>query len=127
MFRPILLLLVTFAFMTCSEDSDLPLQETECSTPATIKNLTGLDGCGFVFELEDGKRLEPLRIFYCGTPPFPENMPADPLYNFELIDGKKVLISYDVVENYASTCMTGPVVKITCMQEAPAQMSQSEH
>jgi hypothetical protein len=125
MFRSALLLFVAIVFMTCSEDS--PVEVTECSTPATIKDLTGLDGCGFVFELEDGTRLEPLRIFYCGTPPLPKDMPADPLHGFEIIDGKKVTISYDVVENYASTCMAGQVVKITCIQEAPAQMSQSDH
>jgi hypothetical protein len=30
-----------------------------CSTLATVHDLRGLDGCGFVFELADGKRLEP--------------------------------------------------------------------
>jgi len=58
---------------------------------------------------------------------FLKDPPADPLHNFELIDGKKVLISYDVLENYASTCMAGHVVKINCIQEVPAQMSQSDH
>ena len=37
----------------CSED----LAEQTCSTPATVVDLSGLDGCGFVFQLEDGTRL----------------------------------------------------------------------
>ena len=84
---------------------------------ATVRDLTGLDGCGFVFELEDGTRLEPNRIGYCGTPPLPKEITEDPLYGFEFVDGKQVVIGYEEVDGMASICMVGPIVKITCLEE----------
>jgi hypothetical protein len=92
-----------------------------CSTPATIKDLTGLDGCGFVFELEDGTRLEPVKIFMCGTPPITKDN-TDPLHNFELVDGKKVFIDYEAIQG-ASICMAGQTVRITCISEAVSTQS----
>jgi hypothetical protein len=109
-----LLLLFAVVFLQCSTDNEL---ETTCSTPAVIRDLTGLDGCGFVFELTDGTRLEPQRMFFCGTPPLPKEVTEDPLYNFIFVDGKHVFISYEETEG-ASPCMVGKMVKITCISEA---------
>jgi hypothetical protein len=104
--------LMALGFVGCNEnDPDV------CSTPATVRDLTGLDGCGWVFELEDGTRLEPQLIFRCGTPPIPKEITEDPLYNFEFVDGKAVTIDYELVENGVSVCMVGPVVKIACLTE----------
>jgi len=108
---------LVLVFMGCNDD-----QPENCSTFATVRDLTGLDGCGWVFELQDGTRLEPLRIFRCATPPVKE-MTEDPLNDFEFIDGKKVMIDYDLVENGASICMVGPVVRITCISE-PRTMAE---
>ena len=108
------LCLVAFLFYGCQENSP---EQQECSVPATVRDLTGLDGCGWVFELSDGKRLEPKRVvFFCGTPPLPKEVTEDPLYNFEWADGKAVYISYQEVEA-GSICMVGPVVKITCISD----------
>lgn len=87
----------------------------DCSIPATVRDLTGLDGCGFVFELADGSRIEPQRLIRCGTPTA-KGINDDPLEGFEFIDGKKVFISYDKTES-PSICMVGPVVQITCIKE----------
>jgi len=51
----------------CSGDRDLP--EAPCAMRATVVDLRGLDGCGFVFKLDDGTQLEPLNDV---------NDPADP-------------------------------------------------
>src|SRR5687768_6242180 len=119
MIRILLLLFVATIFFTCSEESP----EAACSVPATIKDLTGLDGCGFVFELENGTRLEAFRSFgFCGTPPLPKEVTEDPLYNFQLEDGKKVFIEYEPAEG-ASICMAGQLVKITCIREGEASQS----
>jgi hypothetical protein len=99
-------------FMVGCSNNDI---DPSCSTRATVRNLTGFDGCGFVFELEDGTRLEPVRVFYCGTEPFAPPT-DDPLYNFEFVDGKKVRINYELA-NAGSICMVGPSVKITCLTE----------
>jgi len=69
---------------------------------ATMKDLTGLDGCGFVLELEDGIRLEPTNL---GT------------FDFQPKDGQKLRVTYDTVDEYYTTCMVGQGVVITCLTE----------
>lgn len=107
--------LMTMMFSACDDN----LMQVSCNdgVRATVRDLTGLDGCGFVFELEDGTRLEPNRIGYCGTPPLPKEITEDPLYGFEFLDGKQVIIGYEEVDGMASICMVGPIVKITCLEE----------
>lgn len=118
------LLFVSVVVFSCTDEN---LGENEgCSTRATVRDLTGLDGCGFVFELEDGTKLEPLRVFHCGTPPLPKELPEDPLYNFEFADGKKVLIDYTEQDSIGSYCMVGPVVRITCLKEFDQSIERLE-
>lgn len=104
-------LFVIIVFAQCESDS-----AEDCSTPATIRDLTGLDGCGWVFELENGTRLEPFwDSGFCG---FKEDSENDPLADFEFVDGKRVFINYEIVGDRASVCMVGPIAKITCISEA---------
>lgn len=107
--------LITIILSACDDN----LMRVSCNdgVRATVRDLTGLDGCGFVFELEDGTRLEPNRIGYCGTGPLPKEITEDPLYNFEWIDGKEVIIGFEEVEGVVGICMVGPIVKITCLEE----------
>jgi hypothetical protein len=101
---------------TCSTQDEL---ETKCSTPATVRDLTGLDGCGWVFELNDGTKLIPLIIGFCGTPPVSKEITENPLYDFEFINGKKVFIDYEPIHvGMVNACMVGETVKITCISEA---------
>jgi len=106
--------LITTMFSACDDN----LMRVSCNdgVRATVRDLTGLDGCGFVFELEDGTRLEPNRIGYCGTPPLPKEITEDPLFNFEFVDGKQVIIGFEEVGG-ASICMVGAIVKINCLEE----------
>lgn len=106
---------VSLLTIACSEDPQSP--ESQCSTPATVRDFTGTDGCGFVFELNDGTYLEPVRIFECGTPPIPEEQLNDPLKDFEFVDGKKVNIDYHEETTFGSVCMIGKLVRITCISE----------
>ncbi|MBX2964911.1 MAG: hypothetical protein KF845_02110 [Cyclobacteriaceae bacterium] len=99
----------------CSTD---PMPET-CTVPAVVRDLSGLDGCGFVFELTDGTKLIPVWDWgWCGTPPLPKGATEDPLYNFEYSDGKMVMIGYVERNDFANVCMAGKTVKITCIKEA---------
>jgi hypothetical protein len=115
-FAPALIaLLIAIVAVACENNQDF---SHPCMIPATVQDLTGLDGCGFVFELEDGTRLIPVwELGWCGTPPLPESVTSDPLYNFEYVDGKKVLIGYTLQNDIASVCMAGKTVKITCLKE----------
>lgn len=106
----------SLTFTGCSEE-DITNVSCDQAVPATVRDLSGLDGCGFVFELEDGSKLEPFMLGYCGTPPLPKEVTENPLYNFEWVDGKQVLIGYEVVPDAASICMVGKIVKITCLEE----------
>jgi hypothetical protein len=111
----IMALFASSIFVACDQGREAV--EPSCDVRATVRDLTGFDGCGFVFELEDGTRLEPLRIGYCGTPPMPKDLPKDPLLGFEFVDGKKVKIGYTLAESGGSICMVGPLVHITCITE----------
>ena len=113
------LIFLSLLFVQCEKEVINAVEESTCSTPATVKDLTGLDGCRFVFVLSDGTRLLPLRsnLGWCGTPPLPKEVTEDPLYNFEFVDGKKVFIDYEAVQA-ATVCMAGKTVKITCLSEA---------
>jgi hypothetical protein len=124
MTRLFAILLTASLFVTCSEENEPPIAETNCSIPVTVVDLTGLDGCGFAFELEDGTRLLPVITFACGTPPLPDNLSPDPIHNFEFTVGKKVFIEYTVSENYAGACMAGQHVFITCISETPGTQGE---
>jgi len=106
--------ILAFTLFSCHETCVEPFT---CNTPATVRDLTGQDGCGWAFELSDGTKLVAMvPVIFCGTPPLPKEVTEDPLYNFEWTDGKKVYISYDEVEG-ADICMAGPLVKITCISD----------
>jgi hypothetical protein len=109
------ILVVMVFFIACEDETTT--NTCNPGTLATVKDLTGLDGCGFVFELADGTRLEPQMWGYCGTPPLPKEVTENPLYNFQFVDGKKVRIGYEEVKDAASICMVGKIVKITCIEE----------
>lgn len=63
----------------------------------TVVNYTGLDGCGYVIELDNGKKLEPAE--------YPEH--------FQFYDGQRVSLTYKVRNDLMSTCMVGEIVEIT--------------
>jgi hypothetical protein len=111
----LLFLSSSLIFWSCDEEP----MSVSCDNGvfATVKDLTGLDGCGFVFELADGTRLEPQRLFYCGTSPLPQEVTEDPLYDFQFVHGKQVRIGYEVIPDAVSICMVGKIVKITCIEE----------
>lgn len=73
----------------------------ENAEKAKFKDMTGFDGCGMMIELQDGKRLEPVNL-------------GD--YELQPEDGKKIWVEYELF-NGASICMSGDIVKITCISE----------
>lgn len=108
-----LLALLTVTLASCGDDDG----SIACETKATVKDLTGLDGCGFVFELEDGTRLQPELPPGCGFGSMAMAAPDDALFNFEWRDGKVVTINYELVPDAVGICMVGDIVKITCLTE----------
>ena len=72
----------------------------QCSHSVTLKDYTGLDGCGWVFE-EGGQVYEPINL-------------GD--FNLTLQDGATYYMDYEVVTDRASACMVGPLIRITCLE-----------
>ncbi len=101
-----LLIVGTAAGTACHRSPAGPAAATTtCSTPATVRDLSGLDGCGKVLELADGARLLPFGKVW-------EKFPS--------ANGQRVTISYEGVTDMMTTCMAGKTVAITCIEAAPA-------
>ena len=70
----------------------------------TVRNMTGFDGCKYLFELPDGTRLEPVV--------------ADLTIDYSTLkDGDKVRIGYRPEDRFMSVCMAGKTVRITCFKK----------
>lgn len=95
----IVMMLVT-GFTACQKDN----QSGTCQNAvrATFKNLTGLDGCGYVLEIADGTRLEIANLNELNLTPE---------------DGMQVRVTYSAAPDQASICMVGPIVRVTCIEK----------
>ena len=71
-------------------------------TSATIQDLTGLDGCGLVIQLEDQSYLEPINL-------------SDFISTATISDNQKVQVKYQEI-NGASSCMVGKIIEIKELQ-----------
>jgi hypothetical protein len=116
--KKLVFLFLVVGFVGCASESE-EVKCSDCHTPAVVKDLTGLDGCGLVFELANGTRLQPERRTYIQAPK-PEE---DPLYYFELKVGDSVRISYQETSS-VSTCMVGKVVFVTCIKSCKAEVKE---
>jgi hypothetical protein len=74
---------------------------SKCTTEGIVKDRSGLDGCKFLIELTDGKKLNPIEF-------------SDK--SFQLKDGQKIRFSYESVDAM-NICMAGETVKVTCISE----------
>lgn len=88
--------LVLVLFTACSSESG-------CSSSVHVKmrNLTGLDGCGWVLQLNDNSYLEAQNLME---------------FEIEFKEGKDLHVTYKEIGG-ASICMVGKIVEITCLSE----------
>ncbi len=75
--------------------------ENECNLTGTVKDYTGLDGCGYLIELDNGTRLEPVIVHD----------------SIKFYDNQRVKLSYIERKDMASICMAGIMAEITCIKE----------
>jgi len=80
-----------------SVEYDLEILDCENSNYGILKNLTGLDGCGWIIQLLDSTKLEPINL-------------DD--FDIELIENKSVCIQFHERTDLGSYCMVGKVVEI---------------
>lgn len=76
-------------------------QPGECNLTGTVRDYTGLDGCRYLIELDNGTRLEPIL--------------KDTSFQFR--DNQRVKLSYIERPDMMSICMAGIIAEITCIEE----------
>ena len=94
--KTIVFITLSFLLFSCTKSH-------EGMTKATIKDYTGLDGCGMMLELENGTVLEPGNL-------------NDFSSSVSITDGQKVWVKYHE-NNVASICMAGQTVLIDDLEE----------
>ncbi len=96
------LLFACFIFSCTSNKDASKVNTSDCQTLATVKDFTGLDGCGLMIVLDNGDKLIPNTI-------------SDA--NFELREGQRIKISYTELEDMMSSCMAEKAhIDITCIE-----------
>jgi hypothetical protein len=96
---PLLIILLIFFVFSCHKEDSIPPDGYQ---EVTLKNFTGLDGCGFLFVLKDNKRLEP-----CNRNG----------YSIEFKEGKRYWLKYELATYYYSLCMAGELITIIDIKE----------
>ncbi len=64
----------------------------------TIHDYTGLSGCSWIIELENGEKLEPVNLH---------------MLDFEPADNIDIYFKYNTAEKQFSNCMVGKMIEIT--------------
>lgn len=98
-YKIFLVLLVVVSISACKTTKVSPC---EGGVEAKLVNLSGMDGCSWALELEDGSRLEILNLKE---------------FDIKKRNNKKVWVSYEDTEGFVSICMIGPIVRVTCLTE----------
>jgi len=95
-----LLGLCFLVFFACKSKKEI-ISTENCNTIATVKDFTGLDGCGLMIVLENGDKLLPGKI---------DN-------NFTLRAGQRVKMDYTEMKDQVSVCMAEKaIINITCIE-----------
>lgn len=92
----ILLAFFSIAFVGCQQDEEITLTET-----GIVVDYAGAGNCGFVIELENGSRIQPLY--------FPDG--------FSFANGQRVLVEYIELPKINSGCDRGIACEITYIEE----------
>ena len=80
-----------------SIEYNLEILDCKDSQQGILRNLTGLDGCGWIIQLFDSTKLEPINL-------------DD--FDIELIENKPVCFRYHERSDLGSYCMVGKVVEL---------------
>ncbi len=101
--RLILFFLAIVTLAGCK--TKIAASDANCKTEGTIVDLDGLDGCGYLIRLKDGKMLNPIE--------FPEG--------FSPKKDQAVRFDYLPLHDMASACMSeSEIIQITCIEDSKA-------
>jgi hypothetical protein len=73
-----------------------------CNLTGTVRDFSGLDGCGLLIVLDDSTVIEPAEIM---------------VPDFVLYDGQRVRLSYTPLNDRFGICMRGIIARIDCISE----------
>lgn len=96
-------LCIAFCWGACKKETPPPHNSCPNGVSATFKDLSGLDGCGYVLVLSNGTRLEVANLNELNITPS---------------DGLRVKVNYTAA-NAASICMVGPIIHVDCIEVDP--------
>lgn len=96
-----MVILISFTIILIGLGSCKKEEKCPDGVKGTFKNLTGLDGCGWVIELEDKSVIEPSNL-------------SEFIISPE--EGKPIWLSYESAA-LASICMVGEIVVVKCITE----------
>lgn len=104
-FKNLLFSILVISLSACNVNKNTTNDsEDECTTLGTVKDFTGLDGCGMMILLENGDKLLPAKI---------NNE------KFTLQDGQRIKFNYKVIEDAMSICMAEKAsIEVTCIELA---------
>ncbi|MBN1187350.1 MAG: NigD-like N-terminal domain-containing protein [Bacteroidales bacterium] len=94
------------AFYNCDKEDKNDKEKITLTANGTIIDLTDLDGCGYVIQLDDGTYLEPKNLDTCSS---------------IIKNNQRVYFSYEIIPKAESTCMIGEVVNIVYIEEISCQ------
>ena len=100
----LLLLLIATTLLTTSCTKNYPCPDCSNGELVQLIDLTGLDGCTWVFERFNGTRLEPVNLSSFSQP---------------LVDSAFYKIEFQERTDLASNCMVGKIVELTCLEQEP--------
>nr|WP_295868108.1 hypothetical protein [uncultured Chitinophaga sp.] len=89
---------VLFIFAACKTSPPV----SSCRYAGVVKDLSGIDGCGLMIEMKGGVLLQPAEFAVPG---------------FTLKAGQAVKFDFMELKDRASTCMSGRIVRIECIEE----------
>jgi hypothetical protein len=95
----ILLLSVILLTLSCANTKN---NTSNClnSVKGTLVNKTGLDGCGWMIALQDGKTVNPTNLNS---------------FDVKLIENTKITFGFKEKNDLFDTCMSGKIIEITCL------------
>jgi PKD repeat protein len=79
----------------------IPDTSDYCTTKGTVFDKSGIDGCGFIIELDNGTVIQPVNI----------------IPNIVLYDSMRVALNYYIDSTVATTCQYGLPVTIDCIRD----------
>lgn len=96
-----LLILLSCFFILVASKCENGKGEAKCTEMGTIKDFSGMDGCGMMIVLDSGEKLQPIE--YDSDKP-------------EIRDGQRIKFAYKEAKDQMGICMSGKMVKVTCIE-----------